>query len=488
MKTVVCGVDSSTQSCTVVLRHPDTGKVLGFGKAPHPKTYPPKSEQAPSDWWAALKQAIQSLDYGAIGSISIDGQGHGSVLLDESGNVIRPAKLWNDTESKNESQELIKKIGMADWIRLTSIVPVPAFTITKLAWIKKHEPEHLNKCRKILLPHDWLVYRLSGNFVTDRSEASGTGYFSPATGKWLPELLSLVDPNIDWEPILPDVANADDTVGKVTYKAANELGIPHNIPIAPGCNDNSASALGLGLKNSDVCISIGTSGTVFTPSQMPVFDTRGYVNGNADATGAFLPLVCTLNAGKVIDWMCAIFKVDHGEASRLALSAPSKPNRPIVIPFFDGERSPNLPDAMGKLLGVRLDTTREEIFRAFYEGILLGLAFGLEALQKAGVDISGRIIITGGGASSPAFVQFLSDILNRPIWVSEETKSAAMGAAVQAAAIFHRTKVTEIRDNWAPELIVGATPRANQSVDEVRKRYTEYVQQEEECASSENAG
>jgi xylulokinase len=376
MKTIVCGIDSSTQSCTVVARHPDTGEVLSFGRAPHPKTSPPRSEQSPADWWSALRIALREFDRGSIGAVSIDGQGHGSVLLDASGVVLRQAKLWNDTETKNESRELIERIGKSEWIRLTSIVPVPAFTIAKLLWIRRHEPEVLRRCRKILLPHDWLVYALSGRFVTDRSEASGTGYFSPATTSWHPELLDLVDPDIDWEPMLPDVAGPDEIVGTVSASAAEELGIPAGIPIAPGCNDNPASALGLGLRNADVCISLGTSGTVFAPSGLPVFDQSGYVNGNADATGAFLPLVCTLNAAKVTDWMCRVFGVGHEEAARLALSAPAKTDRPIVVPFFDGERTPNLPQAMGSISGLRTDTTREQLLRACYEGVLLGIASG----------------------------------------------------------------------------------------------------------------
>ena len=484
MKTIVCGIDSSTQSCTIVARHPDTGEILGFSRAPHSKTSPPRSEQSPTEWWSALQQALKEFNTSSIGAVSIDGQGHGLVLLDEAGIVLRRAKLWNDTESMKESKELIDRLGKSEWIRLTSIVPVPAFTITKLLWIRRNESDILKRSRKILLPHDWLVYKMSGRFVTDRSEASGTGYFSPAKSSWIVELLNLVDPNIDWKPMLPAIAGPDEMVGVVSSIASEELGIPIGTPIGPGCNDNPASALGLGLKNSDVCISLGTSGTVFAPSISPVFDESGYVNGNADATGAFLPLICTLNAAKVTDWVCKILDLNHDEAAYLALSAPAKPDRPIVIPFFDGERSPNLPRATGSIIGLKTDTSREQLLRACYEGVLLGIASGLDALGNAGVDISGRIILTGGGAASPAYVQLLADIINRPVWISTETKSAALGAAVQAAAVFHKCSVTEIRDQWAPELRLGAMPRANQSVAEIRQRYNDLVKQEEIRATS----
>lgn len=483
-KTVVCGVDSSTQSCTVVLRDPDTGKVLGFGTAPHAKAFPPKSEQDPADWWLALKKTLSGFDTGTIGAISVDGQGHGSVLLDEYGSVLRRAKLWNNTETAKESEELIERLGKLEWIRSTSIVPVPAFTITKLLWIQRNEPDIIKRCCKILLPHDWLIFRLSGRFATDRSEASGTGYFSPATTSWKPELLNLVNPEIDWTPMLPEVVGPDDIAGIISDTTAEETGILSGTPIAPGCNDNPASALGLALQNTDVCISLGTSGTVFAPSQIPVFDTNGYVNGNADATGAFLPLICTLNATKVTDWMCGILGIDHEEAAKLALAAPAKADRPIVIPFLDGERTPNLPRSTGNIVGLRSDTSREELARACYEGVLLGIAWGLDALQNSQVDISGRVILTGGGAASPAYAQFLADILNRTVWISSETKSAAMGAAVQAAAIFHKCSVKEIRDLWAPTLKIGAVPRGDQATCEVRHRYNELVREEVARATS----
>ena len=272
-------------------RVPDSGKVIDFSSDAHPRTSPPKSEQDPASWLNALKSSLRKVGPENIGALSIDGQGHGSVLLDKDAAVLRPAKLWNNTETQQESDELIKKLGVQRWVELTSIVPVPAFTITKLLWIKRNEPDVLEKCRHILLPHDWLIYQLTGSFATDRSEASGTGYFSPATSSWHPEILDLVEKGRDWEPMLPHVAGPNEIVGTVSKTASKETGIHSGVPLAPGCNDNPASALGLGLRQTDVCISLGTSGTVFVPSADPVFDMNGYVNGNADATGAFLPLV-----------------------------------------------------------------------------------------------------------------------------------------------------------------------------------------------------
>lgn len=487
MKTVVCGIDSSTQSCTVVTRDPDSGKVIDFSSDAHPRTSPPKSEQDPASWLKALKSSLRKVSPENIGALSIDGQGHGSVLLDKDAEVLRPAKLWNNTETRQESDELIKKLGVRRWIELTSIVPVPAFTITKLLWIKRNEPEVLEKCRHILLPHDWLIYKLTGFFATDRSEASGTGYFSPATSSWHPEILDMVDKGRDWESMLPHVAGPNEIVGTVTTAASKEMGIHSGIPLAPGCNDNPASALGIGLRQTDVCISLGTSGTVFVPSAEPVFDMNGYVNGNADATGAFLPLVCTLNATKVTDWIARLLGVDHQKAAQMALSAPAKADRPILIPYLDGERTPNVPLATGVIRGLKTDTSAEGLVRACYEGVLLGLASGLHALRDAGVDTSGRVILTGGGAASPAYIQLLADIIERPVWISHETRSASLGAAVQAAAVFHNCRVTEIRDQWAPKLEIRATPRLDQSVHEIRDRYNYAEKQEVMRATSEIA-
>lgn len=484
MRFSVCGIDSSTQSCTIITRDVDTGKFLNIGRGKHPQIIPNKSEQDPESWWVALLEALGMIDKSQIKSLSIDGQGHGSVLLGKKRNVLRPAKLWNNTETSIESDFLINCLGIEKWIDLTCIVPVPAFTITKLLWVKRNEPEVFNKIANVLLPHDYLTYRLTDNFVTDRSEASGTGYFNPATSLWQYELLDLVDHNFSWNEMVPYVAGPDEIVGTVIPKASEETGIPVGALLACGCNDNPASALGLGLQNKDVCISLGTSGTIFTPSSEAIYDYSGRVNGNADATGNYLPLVCTLNATKVTNWITSLFELDYDTASALALSAKPNKDRPILVPFFDGERTPNLPLASGSISGLRTDTTKREILRACFEGVLLNILGGLNALQETGIDTSGRLIVTGGGAMSPAYVQFLADLSERPVWTTSDTNTAAMGACVQAAAVFHNCSVTEIKDAWAPELTIGAYPRDDQSVGEIKERYFDLVREEEMRATS----
>jgi xylulokinase len=474
---LVAGVDSSTQSCTIVLRDADDGRIVGAASSPPPATTPPISEQHPEDWWAALQLAARQLDLRDVVAISVDGQGHGLVALDGSYNVIRSTKLWNDTTSAPEAAELVQRLGPETWAQRTGSVPTAAFTITKLLWLARHEPESFARIAAVLLPADWLMFRLTGGLHTDSSAASGTGYFSPADSAWLPDLLELVGGE-GWRPELPVLLGPDDSAGLVSAVAADALGLRVGIPVGPGCNDQPPAALAFGIRNGDVVISIGTSGTVFTRSSAPTADASGAVTGVADASGAFLPLVCTLNAAKVTDFFARILGVDHEELARLALKAPADPNRPVLIPYFDGERTPNRPLARGVLAGLRSDLTREQIARAAFEGVVCGLLDGLDALERVGAPTDGRLIVSGGGARSPAYRQFLADLSGRPVHASDIVEAAAAGAAVQAAAVFRRRRVIDMATAWARPLPIVAEPRPGQNVEELRVRYQRFAAEE----------
>jgi xylulokinase len=476
--TLVAGVDSSTQSCTIVLRDADDGRVLGVASAPHPRTTPPVSEQDPRDWWTALSRAAHQLALDDVGAISFDGQGHGLVALDADYAVIRPAKLWNDTTSAAEAAELVEQLGAATWARRVGSVPTAAFTITKLLWLAHHEPDNFARLVAVLLPADWLMFRLTGNLRTDRSAASGTGYFSPADSTWLPDLLELAG-GVGWRPELPLVLGPDESAGPVASAAANELGLRPGIVVGPGCNDQPPAALAFGIRDGDVIISIGTSGTVFTRSPAPTADPSGAVSGIADASGAFLPLVCTLNAAKVSDAFARLLGVGHDEFAQLALAASARFDRAILIPYLDGERTPNRPLARGTLAGLRSDVTREELARAVFEGVICGLLDGLDALARAGAPTDGRLIVTGGGARSAAYRQLLADLSGRPVHTSDLIESAAAGAAIQAAAVFHGKRVADIAAAWAPPLALVAEPRPGQGAQELRSRYQRFAAQKE---------
>ena len=242
--------------------------------------------------------------------------------------------------------------------------------------------------------------------------------------------------------------------------------------VGPGAADNQAAAVGMGVRAGDIVVSLGTSGVVYTRSELAVHDPSGAVNGNADATGHFLPVVCTLNAAKVTDTFTRLLGVDHDQLAKLALYAPvTDPDRPVLAAFLDGERVPDRPDASGTLAGLRSGTTREQVARAAYEGVLAGLVRGLATLTNLGVPTTGRLVVTGGGARSAAYRQLLADLTGRPVHVVDQPETAAAGAAVQAAAVHHQTSIDDLATAWAPDWRVVAEPRPGTEPDELMSRY-----------------
>src|SRR6478752_2147185 len=437
---LVIGVDSSTQSCKVVVTDAATGAVVRSGRASHPDG----TEVDPAAWWSALQVALRdsahglAIDAGALDDIeawAIGGQQHGMVVLDAEGRVIRPALLWNDTRSAGAAADLIAEFGADELARRTGLVPVASFTITKLRWLRDHEPENAARVAAVALPHDWLTWRLRGfgpqgesprgpvldELVTDRSDASGTGYWNPATGRYDHELLIAA---LGHDAALPRVLGPDEWV---TDAAGRRVG--------GGAGDNAGAALGLGAGPGDVVVSIGTSGTVFAVSEERTIDPSGTVAGFADAGGRFLPLVATLNAARVLDAIGRVLGVDHAELSRLALAARPGAAGLTLVPYFEGERTPNLPDATASLTGMTLaSTTRENLARAAVEGMLSGLAAGLEALRGLGVPLE-RALLIGGGAQSEAVRVIAPLVLGLEVEVPEPGEYVALGAARQAARI-----------------------------------------------------
>jgi xylulokinase len=454
---LVAGVDSSTQSTKVALRDVFTGQVVGTGRADHPAAAPPRSEQAPSAWWAALvdamAQALTATDGRAkpadIGAIAVAAQQHGLVVLDSGRQVMRPAKLWNDTESAEDSDRLISRLGADRWVDACGSVPGPSFTVSKLAWLGRNEPETFARISHVLLPHDWLTFRLTGQLVTDRGDASGTGYWSPAENRYRPDLLSLVDSQRDWAATLPTVLGPWEQAGTLSRAAADQLGLPVDTPVAAGTGDNMAGALGAGLRLGEVGVSIGTSGTVFSPCDQPCADPTGTIAGFADATGRFLPLVCTLNGALVTESIARILAVDHSGLDRLALAAPSGSGGLVLVPYLAGERTPNRPDATGTLSGIRTDVTREQLARAAFEGVVCSLLDGLEALAAAGVPTSGgRLVLLGGGARSAGYRHVLASLSGRSVTVPTEDELVSAGAALQAGVLVTDTDAEVMADAW----------------------------------------
>lgn len=467
---LVIGVDSSTQSTKVEARDLATGVVVATGAARHPATAPPLSEQHPDAWWAALVDAMEQLgDHrrGAL-AISVAGQQHGLVLLDAAGEPVRPAKLWNDTTSAPQAERLVAQIGAARWAAATGSVPVAAFTVTKLAWVAEHEPEVLARATRVMLPHDYLTWRLCGEHVTDRGDASGTGWFDASTDDYLHDLFGAATGST-WDGALPTVLGPTEVAGSITAAAAAALGLPEGVIVGPGSGDNMAAALGLGLRSGDVAISLGTSGTVFAVSATATRDATGTVAGFASASGSFLPLVCTLNATKVTDTVARWLGTDAQGLASLALATADEPGEPTLVPYFDGERTPNLPDATGSFLGLTNTTTREQLALAAHDGVLCGLLDGMDALTEVGASLDGRVFLVGGGSRSAAYRQRAADLTGAPVTIPGTDETVATGAAAQAAAVFDREEPGAIAVRWA--LGVGEVAEPRRQAAWLRERY-----------------
>src|SRR5690554_690899 len=467
--TLVAGVDSSTQSCKVVVRDLDTGEVVREGRATHPDG----TEVAPAAWWDALRSALdQAGGLDDVAAISVGGQQHGMVVLDAEGRVIRDALLWNDTRSAGAAADLIEEFGASALAERTGLVPVASFTSTKLRWLRDNEPDNAARVAAVALPHDWLSWRLRGygpadesplgpvleELATDRSDASGTSYWSPATGDYDRELLTA---SLGHDAVLPRIVAPGGSMGTTVAQPD----VPAGIVVGPGAGDNAAAALGLGAREGDVVVSIGTSGTVFAVTDQPVADETGAVAGFADASGAFLPLVATLNAARVLDRTAALLGVDHAGLGELALAAEPGSGGLVLQPYFEGERTPNQPDATATLFGMTLaSTTRENLARAAIEGMLCGLADGLDAVRRNGVTAN-RALLIGGAARSTAVSRISSEVFDVGVEVPEPGEYVALGAAAQAA-----WALTGSRPDWVVSAL--ALPRA--TVPGIRQQYARY--------------
>lgn len=469
------GVDSSTQSSTVELRELATGALVATGRAPHPVTHPPVSEQDPEAWWQALvaasRQALEAAGRPVrVRGISVGAQCHGLVATDAAGAVIRPAKLWNDTTSGPQAAAALERHPAAWWAQELGVVPSAALTITKLAWLAEHEPASLARIRRLSVPHDWITTRLTARHVTDRSDASGTGYFQATTHRWRPELIAEVAGEGDWASMLPEVLGPDEAAGTITAEAAAELGVDADALVGAGGGDQHLAAQGIGLLEGEMAYSLGTSGVVFATSAAPVHDLSGEIDGVANTTGGYLPLVCTLNAAKVTDAAARLLGVDHAELSRLALAAPTAPDRPVMAAYLDGERSPRMPWARGILAGISTGITREQLALAAYEGVVLGLERGARRMAEFGVPASGRAILIGGGAKSEAYRRIVADLSGREAHTVDAAEATARGAAVQAAAVVRGETVAALTAEWAPATTSITTPEHDRG-GELLERY-----------------
>ncbi|HZG96352.1 MAG TPA: xylulokinase [Mycobacteriales bacterium] len=428
-QTLVAGVDSSTQSTKIVVCDAATGAIVREGRAPHPDG----TECDPRHWADAFESAAAGGLLDGVEAIAVGGQQHGMVVLDEAGDVVRPALLWNDTRSAGAASDLIAELGGPQpWADAVGVVPVASFTVTKLRWFAQHEPELAARARSVVLPHDWLTWRLRGpdtELVTDRGDASGTGYWSPTDGAYRDDLLQRA---FGRALRTPRVLAPAEPAG---HTAAGVLGggVPAGVLVGAGTGDNMAAALGLGAEAGDVVVSLGTSGTAFAVHGAGTADPTGTVAGFADATGRYLPLVCTLNAARVLTATAALLGTDLAGLDALALAAEPGAGGLVLLPYLDGERTPDLPGATGTLTGLTRDAmTPANLARAAVEGMLCGLADGVAALQEAGVAVR-RVLLIGGAAQSAAVQQIAPEVFGAPVAVPQPAEYVAIGAARQAA-------------------------------------------------------
>ncbi|MER5461427.1 xylulokinase [Streptomyces sp. NPDC002668] len=454
-QTVVIGVDSSTQSAKAAFIDAGTGRTLAVGRAPHQVTGESGARESdPEVWWHALRDAVamglkeSGLSASAVTGIAVAGQQHGLVVLDRAGQPMRPALLWNDTRSAPQAAALTEALGGPDaWTARTGSVPVASMTAAKWQWLREHEPRAAEAAAAVRLPHDFLTERLAGVAATDPGDASGTCWYSTATGAYDPGLLRLIGLDAD---LLPGVAATGGVrVGSLSAAAAAELGLTAGIAVAAGTGDNMAAAVGLGLGGAGLldhpALSLGTSGTVFAASRTRPASTA--LAGFAAADGTYLPLACTLNCTVAVDKIAGLLGLhrDTAEAG----------GEVVLLPYLDGERTPDLPAASGLLTGLRHTTSRQQLLGAAYEGAVVTVLRALdEVLRACGLDpadgeVAARPLrLVGGGAKGRHWVETVRRLSGRPLLIPESGELVALGAAALAAAAATGEDPVALAGSW----------------------------------------
>ncbi|CAM3890734.1 FGGY family carbohydrate kinase [Nocardioides marinus] len=419
--TYVIGLDSSTQSCTGVLADAATGEVVGEARVPHPTG----TRVDPRAWLQAVDEVLARLArVGRAEAVAVGGQQHGMVALGDAGEPVHDALLWHDTRSAAAARALIEEMGGAQACAAeVGSVLVASFTVTKLRWLRDHDPAAASRVRSVLLPHDYVSWHLSGRRAapwTDRGDASGTGYYATGRGEWRPDLAAAA---LGHEVELPRVV-APGEVAATT---------PDGQALAAGTGDNMAAALGTGLRPGDVLLSIGTSGVASTVSPHPVADGTGTVTGFAAADGGFLPMVTTMNAARILDLQAAWLGTDHAGLAALALESSPGAGGAVLLPYYAGERTPNRPDAVGTWTGLTTTTTRADLARAAVEALSCSLADAVDHLRAHTGESGGRVLLVGGAARSPAVQRVLPGVLGASVELPPPAEYVALGAARQAA-------------------------------------------------------
>src|SRR5437773_7575177 len=469
MRRVFLGIDCGTQSTKVVLRDHASGEVVAVGRAPHEivERDDGTREQDPA-WWIdalriAVRDAIRSERF-EIGGIGVSGQQHGLVCLDQGDRPVRPAKLWNDTTTAAECDELTRKLGGEPRVlALVGNLILPGYTASKIAWLAAHEPESYARTARTCLPHDYLNLWLTGQFVTENGDASGTAYFDVRSRRYSDVVLAAIDERRDWKRTLPSVAPSISVVGTLRREAAEALGLDAGIQVSAGGGDNMCAAIGCDIVTAGpVAVSLGTSGTVFAYRAEPAVDPLGEAAAFCDSTGGWLPLAATLNCTSATEWVRELFAMDHAEVD--AAMASGGAAGLAFLPYLSGERTPNRPEAAGAFVGVRPSHGRDAIVHAVVEGVTFGLAYALDALRRAGVAHT-EVTLIGGGSASDAWAQLCADVFDLPVARPAIVEAAASGAARQA-----QWAVEQTRPSLAPVTSQRFEPRPRRDLREAAER------------------
>ncbi|MFE2048164.1 xylulokinase [Streptomyces sp. NPDC059459] len=435
---LVVGVDTSTQSTKALVVDAATGQVVASGQAPHTVSSGAGRESDPRQWWEALREALHQCGDAAreAAAVSVGGQQHGLVTLDAQGDPVRPALLWNDVRSAPQARRLIDELGgPRTWAERTGSVPSASFTVTKWAWLAEHEPEAARAVKAVRLPHDYLTERLTGEGTTDRGDASGTGWWASGTESYDEDILA----RVGLDPVLlPRTVRPGEVAG--TVRDGHDLPFSKGTLVAAGTGDNAAAALGLGLRPGVPVMSLGTSGTVYAVSRHRPADPTGTVAGFADARGDWLPLACTLNCTLAVDRVAALLNLDR--------EAVEPGNEVTLLPYLDGERTPNLPHASGLLHGLRHDTTAGQLLQAAYDGAVHSLLGALDLVLDSDADTSAPLLLIGGGARGSAWQQTVRRLSGRPVQIPEAKELVALGAAAQAAGLLTGEDAAAVARRW----------------------------------------
>jgi len=433
----IAGIDMGTQSIKVVLYDCEAKRVAANFQEPVSIIAENEgTREQKTEWWeAALEKCFASFsaeDKKTIAAIGISGHQHGFVPLGEDGRALYNVKLWNDTSTAGQCRFITEKAGGdAAVVAEVCNLMLPGFTAPKILWLKQNKPEAFAKLRYVMLPHDYLNFLFTGEYKAECGDASGTALFNGRTRAWSKKICSVIDDTLFG--LLPPVIASDEPNGFVTEKAAGRFGVPAGIPVSSGGGDNMIAAIGTGtVEDGFLTMSLGTSGTLFGYSDTPLAAPEKGLSGFSSSTGGYLPLLCTMNCTVASEETRALFNLDVKAFDGLAAASPAGANGVVFLPFFNGERTPNLPNGRAGILGLTAaNASRENIARAALESAIFGMKAGLEAFQALGFKAR-EIRIAGGGGKSPLWRQMAADIMRLPVKRPANTEAAAMGAAVQA--------------------------------------------------------